>query len=61
MKFPENDFVKISPNKLDPGKKYSELNKQLKAGLLDKNINKGLFSGFLNHEFIEWSYDHILK
>ncbi len=145
VRLPKNSFVKISSNKLDPGKKYSELNKQLKAEvdaayllarkgkkvymlpdatakkaksadlfvdgkffeiknvtgniqtikkqfstslnqagnslliinnpeisktllkeklkaeLLDKNINKGLFLGFLNHEFIEWSYDYILK
>lgn len=31
MRLPKNSFVKISPNKIDPGKKYSELNKQLKA------------------------------
>ena len=145
VRLPKNSFVKISPNKIDPGKKYTELNKQLKAEvdaafmlarkgkkvymlpeatakkaksadlfvdgkffevknvtgnietikkqfstslsqaenalfiinnksiskallkeslkarLLDKNKKTGLFLGLLNNEYLEWSYDYILK
>ena len=38
------------------------LQERLKARLMDKNYKKaGLFIGVLNNEYIEWTYDYIMK